>query len=54
MEKAETATEKLKNIKSPGVDNLQVELFKCGGKEMVNKLNDIILHMRILEEIPKD
>jgi hypothetical protein len=54
MEEAKNAIEKLKNSKSPGLDNLQAELLKYGGKEMVNILHDIILQMWITEEIPKD
>jgi hypothetical protein len=49
----EVENEKLKNNISPGLDNLQAELLKYGGKEMVNKLH-IILHIWIMEEIPKD
>jgi hypothetical protein len=35
MEGVNNATEKLKNNKSQGVDTLQAELLKYGGKEMV-------------------
>jgi hypothetical protein len=54
MEEVENAIEKLKNNVSPGLDNLQAELLKYGGKEMVNKLYHIILQMWITEEIPED
>jgi hypothetical protein len=37
MVRVKNATEKLKNNKPRGVDNLQAELLKYGNKEMVKK-----------------
>lgn len=53
MEEAKNTIEKLKTSKSPGLDNLQAELLKYGGKEMVSILHDIIPKIWIMEEIPE-
>jgi hypothetical protein len=50
----EDATEKLKNNRSPGFDNLQGGLLKSGGKDMVIELRCIVLQIWIMEEIPED
>jgi hypothetical protein len=42
MKGVNNATEKLKNNKSQGVDTLQAELLKYGGKEIVKKLHIIL------------
>jgi hypothetical protein len=42
MDNAKNAVEKLKNSKSPGLDNLHAELLKYGGKDMVNILHIIL------------
>jgi hypothetical protein len=52
MEESENAIAALKNNKSPGVDNLQAELLKYGSKELVRKLYDVILQIRVKEDIP--
>jgi hypothetical protein len=53
MEKVKNAVEKLKNNKSSWVDNPQAELLKYSAKEVVNELHDIILQIRIIEDISK-
>jgi hypothetical protein len=53
IEEDENAIEKLNN-KSPWVDNLQANLLKYSGKEMVNKLHDVILPIWIMKYRPKD
>jgi hypothetical protein len=41
-EEVETAVQKLKRHKVPGMDNIPAELFKYGGKEIIIHLHTII------------
>lgn len=44
----------IKNNKASGLDNLQAELFKYGGKELKTKMTEIVTKVQEVEEIPSE
>jgi hypothetical protein len=54
MEELDLVLKKAKNRKSPGTDNLNVELFKYGGRLLKNKLLQLLNNIRHNHQIPRD
>ena len=53
-EEIETATKRLKNNKSPGVDNINAELLKYGPNELHGEIANIFNRIAATGEIPTD
>ena len=50
----ELAIEKLKNHKSPGIDQIPTELIKAGGSTICCEIHKLIISIRDKEELPED
>ena len=48
------ATEKLKNHKSPGTDQIPTELMKAGGKTIRCEIHKLIIFIWNKEELPEE
>ena len=48
------ATEKLKNHKSHGIDQIPAELFTAGGKTFLYEIHRLIISIRNKEELPEE
>lgn len=44
----------LKNNKAPGMDGVPAQLFKCGGQELLNVLEEFPLSVWMTERLPKE
>jgi len=49
----EMSVKKLKNFKSPGIDNIPAELIKAGGTALIKELHKLISAIWRKEELPK-
>jgi len=45
---------KMKNGKAPGIDGIQAELLKSGGKEMIKRLTKLCNQVWEMREVPGD
>jgi hypothetical protein len=54
VEEVEMVVHKLKKYKAPGTDNIQAELFKYGGNELLKHLHSIIREIWLKEKMPTD
>ena len=50
----EMSIKKLKNFKSPGIDNIPAELIKAGGTALTKELHRLISAIWRKEELPKE
>ena len=50
----EMSIKKLKNFKSPGIDNIPAELIKAGGTALTKELHRLINAIWRKEELPKE
>jgi len=50
----ELAIEKLKSHKSPGIDQIPVELIKSGGRTIRYEIHKLIIYNWSLEELPEE
>ena len=50
----EMAIEKLKNHKSPGIDQIPAELFKAGGRTICGEIHKLIISIWNKEELPDE
>ena len=52
--KVELAIKKLKNHKSPGIDQIPTEFIKAGGKTIRSEINKLIFYIWNKEELPEE
>ena len=50
----EFAIEKLKNHKSPGINQIPAELIKAGGRTMRSAIHELVISNWNREELPED
>ena len=50
----ELAIEKLKNHKSPGIDQISAELIKAGGRTICCEIHKLIIYIWNEEELPDE
>jgi hypothetical protein len=53
MDEVEKAIKRLNN-RTPGPNNIPGELFKKGGKELLNRMHAVMTNTWEVEEMPKD
>jgi len=50
----ETSIKKLKNFKTPAIDNISAELIKAGGTALIKELHKLINAIWIKQKLPKE